>query len=40
LCSRALRFGPKRVLLEELLVRHSLEMDGSDLDREAGKRRV
>jgi hypothetical protein len=35
LCSRALRFGPKRILLEELLVRHALEMDGSDLDREA-----
>jgi biotin carboxylase len=34
-CSRALRFGPKRILLEELLVRHALEMDGSDLDREA-----
>jgi len=35
LCSRALRFGPKRILLEELLVRHALGMDGSDLDREA-----
>src|SRR5216683_2772947 len=34
LCSRALRFGPERILLEELLVRHALEMDGSDLDRE------
>jgi biotin carboxylase len=34
LCSRALRFGPNRVLLEELLVRHALRMQGSDLDRE------
>ncbi len=34
LCSRALRFGPQRVLLEELLVRHALGMEGSDLDRE------
>ncbi len=34
LCSRALRFGPKRILLEELLVRHALRMQGSDLDRE------
>ena len=34
LCSRALRFGPKRVLLEQLLVRHALRMQGSDLDRE------
>src|ERR1700676_4830514 len=35
LCSRALRFGPERILLEELLVRHALGMSGSDLDREA-----
>jgi biotin carboxylase len=34
LCSRALRFGPERTLLEELLVRHALGMPGSDLDRE------
>jgi biotin carboxylase len=34
LCSRALRFGSKRSLLEELLVRHALRMDGWDLDRE------
>jgi biotin carboxylase len=34
LCSRALRFGPNRILLEELLVRHALGMSGSDLDRE------
>ena len=34
LCSRALRFGPNRILLEELLVRSALRMEGSDLDRE------
>ena len=34
LCSRALRFGPNRILLEELLVRHALKLPGSDLDRE------
>jgi biotin carboxylase len=34
LCSRALRFGPQRILLEELLVRHALGMDGAQLDRE------
>ncbi len=34
LCSRALRFGPERMLLEELLVRHALGMDGAQLDRE------
>lgn len=34
LCSRALRFGPQRILLEELLVRHALGMDGAHLDRE------
>src|ERR1700674_2444941 len=33
LCSRALRFGPDRILLEELLVRHALGMQGGDLDR-------
>ena len=36
LCSRALRFGPERILLEELLVRHALGMPGSELDREDG----
>jgi biotin carboxylase len=36
LCARALRFGSKRVLLEELLVRHALGMQGTDLDREDG----
>ena len=35
LCSRALRFGPNRILLEELLVRHAMGMTGSDFDREA-----
>jgi phosphoribosylaminoimidazole carboxylase (NCAIR synthetase) len=34
LCSRALRFGPERILLEELLVRQALGLPGSDLDRE------
>jgi biotin carboxylase len=34
LCSRALRFGPQRILLEELLVRHAMQMNGHDLDRE------
>jgi biotin carboxylase len=34
LCARSLRFGPKRILLEELLVRHALGMEGTDLDRE------
>jgi predicted ATP-grasp superfamily ATP-dependent carboligase len=34
LCSRALRFGPDHISLEELLVRHSLNLGGSDLDRE------
>jgi biotin carboxylase len=34
LCSRALRFGPERTLLEEVLVRHALGLPGSDLDRE------
>jgi biotin carboxylase len=34
LCSRALRFGPQRLLLEEVLVRHALGISGSDLERE------
>jgi biotin carboxylase len=34
LCSRALRFGPQRISLEELLVRHALNLGGSELDRE------
>jgi biotin carboxylase len=35
LCSRALRFGPERILLEELLVRHALGLHGAQLDRES-----
>jgi biotin carboxylase len=34
LCARALRFGPARIGLEELLVRHALGMPGSDAERE------
>ena len=34
LCSRALRFGPQRMLLEELLVRQALGMQGTDIARE------
>ena len=34
LCSRALRFGPNRTSLEELLVRHAMELGGSDVQRE------
>ena len=34
LCGRALRFGPKRISLEELLVRHALGLGGSDVERE------
>jgi len=34
LCSRVLRFGPERIQLEELLVRHALAMEGSELERE------
>jgi biotin carboxylase len=36
LCSRALRFGPDRKLLEEILIRHALGTPGSDLEREDG----
>ena len=35
LCSRALRFGPGRILLEELLVRHAMGLPGADLARES-----
>ncbi len=35
LCSRALRFGPQRISLEELLLRHALELGGTDVEREA-----
>jgi biotin carboxylase len=34
LCSRVLRFGPERIQLEELIVRHALAMEGSELERE------
>lgn len=34
LCSRVLRFGPQKIFLEELLVRHALGMAVSDLRRE------
>jgi len=34
LCAHAIRFGPERIFLEELLVRHALGMPGTDLDRE------
>jgi biotin carboxylase len=36
LCSRALRFGPQRILLEEILVRQAMGLQGTDLDREDG----
>lgn len=36
LCSRALRFGPQRILLEELLVRHAMNLPGYELEREPG----
>jgi biotin carboxylase len=35
LCSRALRFGPGKIFLEELLVRHAADLEGSDLPRES-----
>jgi formate-dependent phosphoribosylglycinamide formyltransferase (GAR transformylase) len=35
LCARALRFGPEGISLEELLVRHALQLPGSNLEREA-----
>lgn len=34
LCARALRFGPAKISLEELLVRHALRLGRSDLPRE------
>jgi biotin carboxylase len=34
LCSRALRFGRQGISLEELLLRHALDLGGSDLARE------
>ena len=35
LCSRVLRFGPERILLEDLLVRHAVGLPGADLERES-----
>jgi len=35
LCSRVLRFGPQRILLEELLIRKALKMSDADLQRES-----
>jgi biotin carboxylase len=34
LCARALRFGTERISLEELILRHALQMEGSIADRE------
>ena len=34
LCSRALRFGPERISLEELLIRQALGLGASDVERE------
>ncbi|MHB8486964.1 MAG: ATP-grasp domain-containing protein [Candidatus Acidiferrales bacterium] len=34
LCSRALRFGPQRISLEELLLRHALGLGGTEVERE------
>jgi biotin carboxylase len=36
LCGRALRFGAARISLEELLLRHALGLEGSELGREEG----
>ena len=35
LCARALRFGPELISLEELLVRHAMGFDGTEVEREA-----
>jgi len=35
LCARALRFGPELISLEELLVRHAVGLNGTELEREA-----
>jgi len=35
LCSRTLRFGPERILLEDLLVRHAMGLPGADMTRES-----
>jgi formate-dependent phosphoribosylglycinamide formyltransferase (GAR transformylase) len=34
LCSRALRFGPQKISLEELLIRHILNLGGTEVERE------
>jgi biotin carboxylase len=34
LCARALRFGPELISLEELLVRHAIGLEGTDVERE------
>jgi len=34
LCSRALRFGAERISLEELLIRHALDLGGTGVERE------
>lgn len=34
LCSGTLLFGPEKISLEELLIRHALDLGGSDLERE------
>ncbi len=34
LCARALRFGNDKISLEELILRHALQMEGSNADRE------
>ncbi|HVB07638.1 MAG TPA: ATP-grasp domain-containing protein [Candidatus Acidoferrales bacterium] len=34
LCSRALHFGPGRISIEELLLRHALQLGGIDVERE------
>jgi predicted ATP-grasp superfamily ATP-dependent carboligase len=35
LCSRVLRFGPRRIFLEELLIRKALKMPGAEWQRES-----
>jgi hypothetical protein len=35
LCSRVLRFGPQRIFLEELLVRHAMGLPVAGLERES-----
>lgn len=36
LCARSLRFGPQKIFLEELLVRHALGLPGAEWPRETG----